>query len=62
MALRIAEPTPLRTVGFGATAGGTLVTIMAGFQGPAALVGLAALSVGSRCSTPWTLAGWGGDS
>lgn len=46
MGLRIAEPTPLRTVGFGATAGGTLVTVMSGFQGPAALVGVAVLSVG----------------
>ena len=46
MALRIAEPTPLRTAGFGATAGGGLLTIMSGFQGPAALVGLASLSLG----------------
>lgn len=46
MALRIAEPTPLRTVGLGATAGGILVTIMSGFHGPAALVGLGVLSVG----------------
>jgi hypothetical protein len=46
MALRIAEPTPLRAIGFGAAAGGTLVTIMSGFQGPGALVGLGVLSVG----------------
>jgi hypothetical protein len=46
MALRIVEPTPLRTVGFGTVAGGALLTIMAGFQGPAALVGVVALSVG----------------
>jgi hypothetical protein len=46
MALRIAESRPLRTFGLGATAGGTLVTIMSGFQGPAALIGLAVLSLG----------------
>ncbi|HYZ10474.1 MAG TPA: hypothetical protein VE962_01115 [Actinomycetota bacterium] len=37
---------PLRTVGFGAAAGGALLTILAGFHGPAALVGLVALCVG----------------
>jgi hypothetical protein len=46
MSLRIAEPMPLRTAGFGATAGGALVTILSGFQGPAALVGLVALCLG----------------
>jgi hypothetical protein len=46
MALRILEPAPPRTVGFGAVAGGALMTILAGFQGPAALVGLAALCCG----------------
>ena len=46
MALRIAEPTPLRTAGFGASAGGALMTILSGFQGPAALIGVAALCLG----------------
>ena len=46
MAMRIVEPTPLRTVGFGAVAGGGLMTILAGFQGAAALVGLVALCAG----------------
>jgi hypothetical protein len=46
MALRIVEPSPLRTVGFGAAAGGAIMTLFAGFQGPGALVGLGALCVG----------------
>jgi hypothetical protein len=46
MALRIAEPTALRTTGFGASAGGALTAILAGFQGPAALVGVAVLCLG----------------
>jgi hypothetical protein len=46
VSLRIAEPTPLRTAGFGATAGGALTTILSGFQGPAALLGLVALCLG----------------
>jgi len=46
MALRIAEPTPLRTAGLGATAGGALTTILSGFRGPAALVGLVILCLG----------------
>jgi hypothetical protein len=46
MALRIAEPNPLRTIGFAAAAGGALVTILSGFQGPAALVGLGVLCLG----------------
>jgi hypothetical protein len=46
MALRIAEPTPLRSTGFGASAGGALTTILSGFQGPAALIGVAVLCLG----------------
>jgi hypothetical protein len=46
MSLRIVEPAPLRTVGFGAVAGGSLLTIFAGFRGPAAIVGLVALCAG----------------
>lgn len=46
MALRIAEPTPLRTAGFGASAGGILTTLLSGFQGTAALIGVAILCLG----------------
>ncbi|MGH2765507.1 MAG: hypothetical protein ACRDKA_06305 [Actinomycetota bacterium] len=46
MALGIAEPAPLRTVGGGTVAGGALATIFAGFRGPAALVGVVALCAG----------------
>jgi uncharacterized membrane protein (DUF441 family) len=46
MALRIAEPTPLRTAGFGAAAGGILTTLFSGFQGTAALIGVAILCLG----------------
>jgi uncharacterized membrane protein (DUF441 family) len=46
MALRIAEPTPLRTAGFGASASGILTTLLSGFQGTAALIGVAILCLG----------------
>jgi hypothetical protein len=46
MALRIVQSAPLRTTGFGASAGGAVTAILAGFQGPAALVGVAVLCLG----------------
>ncbi|MGH2546635.1 MAG: hypothetical protein ACRDHJ_07125 [Actinomycetota bacterium] len=46
MALRIAEPSPPRAAGLGATAVGALTTILSGFQGPPALVGLVVLCLG----------------
>lgn len=46
MSLRIAEPVPLRTVGLGTTFGGVMTMTFAGFNGPAALVGVVALCAG----------------
>ena len=46
MSLRIAEPLPLRTLGLGTAIGGVLTMIFAGFNSPAALVGVVALCAG----------------
>jgi hypothetical protein len=46
VSLRIEEPRPLRTVGWGTVAGGGLLTVFAGFVGPAALVGVVILGAG----------------
>lgn len=46
MAMRIVDPTPLGAVGVSVVGGGALTTILTGFRGPAALLGVAVLSAG----------------
>ncbi len=46
MAMRIVDPTPRGAVGVGVVGGGALTTMLAGFRGPAALLGVAVLSAG----------------
>jgi hypothetical protein len=46
VSVRIEQPRPLQTVGWGTIAGGLVATLIAGFVGPAALVGVIMVSAG----------------